>query len=322
MKQCVNPEVGIMLTGYQLGILNADEAQRFDAHLKECECCRLELKQSNTAMSMLRKRRVDVLQALHSEGIDFNSAKDKLLASYQPKNSKQEDQSSAKGFFKNLFKKNLSISNHNSNGTLALNWKWALAPVSAIVLFLVVSMVLFSHKTIAPDIVSSSGNQIANQSNHSGNPSQPSDNIINKVFSFFKLTTSATLDSNNYSPTNEIQMPGGSEPSFTGNTSTPLTPSNLSTNSVQNPTPNNLQRRNPAQTNSLTADSDYANHHQGRGKSYVSSNSTPSDSSEINKPGNRIAAAIASRMGDVSDIAQKIKRFLSERSDFNKDTAK
>ena len=322
MKQCVNPEVGIMLTGYQLGMLDTGETERFDAHLKECECCRLELTQSDTSMSMLRNRRVDVLQALHSDGISFDSAKERLLATYQTKKSGQEeDRSNVKGFFKNLFKKNLSISNNESSGTLAMNWKWAFAPVVAIVFVIAVSMILFSHHTMNSEMLSS-GNQIANQSNHPGSPTQPSDGIINKVFGFFKSMSSATSDSNNYSPNNDIQIPGNVEPSLTGIPQSTSSPNNSSSNGSQNPGLNNLPSRNSVQTNPPTADSEYAVRRSKSGTTYPSTSPTIPDSIESNKPGEQIAAAIASRVKDVSDIAQKIKKFISERYDLNKDNAK
>jgi len=323
MKQCVNPEVGIMLTGFQLGILDAGEAERFDAHLKDCECCRLEIAQSESAMSLLRKRRVDVLQALHSEGISFDSAKEKLLASYQQKKSSQEEyQPNIKGFFKNLFKKNLSISNHESSGAIITNWKWVLAPAGAIVVVLAISMMLFSHKTMTSEILSPPGNQIAGQSNHPGNPGHSSDGIIGKLFSFFKSASSATSDSNNYSPNNEIGIPGGSESTLTGDSPTSQTPDNLSSNGSQNSGTNNIQQRNSIQTNSPTADSEYTLRRLRLSKNGTSSSPTIPDSVEASKPGECIAAAIASRVKDVSDIAQKIKKFIAIRYDVNKDNTK
>jgi hypothetical protein len=324
MKQCVDPNVGIMLTGYQLGALNTSEAERFQAHLLECDCCRLELERSESAMSLLRKHRVEVLNALQGEGISFDSAKEKLIASYrQLKSNPETHGQNVIVNLRNLFKKNPAAFDKEPNGAGGFSWKWLLAPVGAVVVVLAVSVILFSHKTVlTPEAGTSAGNQMVNQKPHSGNPSQPSESMFDRLVGYFRSVASATPDSGNHSPSRDLRLPGDAEHPLTSNAPAAVTPHNISSGSPTNPDIGNPNKVNSALVNPQTADSDYTLRHRSVTKNYTSSNPAPPDSNDIDKPGNTAAAAIAGEIGDILKKIEKMKRRLTDRYDYNRDSKK
>jgi len=80
MTQCVNEEFGKLISQYELGCLSDEERDRFEEHLMECDFCLQELEQMRPIMYTLRRNRAEILEALHQEGISFETLKRELLS--------------------------------------------------------------------------------------------------------------------------------------------------------------------------------------------------------------------------------------------------
>jgi len=83
-NECIAPEVGRLLTQYELGQLEQEEQDRFEEHLMDCDLCRRELEEMLPIITAIRGHKAEVAKALHSEGISFKSLKERLLALPRP----------------------------------------------------------------------------------------------------------------------------------------------------------------------------------------------------------------------------------------------
>jgi len=80
MNECRDPQVGELITQYEMGELSDEERDRFEEHLMDCDFCRRELEGMLPTISAMRSHRAEILKGLHEEGISFESLKKRLLA--------------------------------------------------------------------------------------------------------------------------------------------------------------------------------------------------------------------------------------------------
>ena len=107
-NKCIAPEVGRLLTQYELGQLEQEEQDRFEEHLMDCDLCRRELEEMLPIITAIRGHKAEVAKALHSEGISFKSLKKQLLISRQTHRVKTRSIEYTRGrvltWFKNIGK--------------------------------------------------------------------------------------------------------------------------------------------------------------------------------------------------------------------------
>jgi len=84
MNECIAPEVGALITQYEMGQLSDEERNRFEEHLMDCDFCRRELEETLPTISTMRRHKAEIVQGLHDEGISFESLKERLLALSRP----------------------------------------------------------------------------------------------------------------------------------------------------------------------------------------------------------------------------------------------
>lgn len=58
MLKCTDKKIGILIHGYELGILNNDELDKFQLHLMECDYCFSQVRNFENYMSILRENAV------------------------------------------------------------------------------------------------------------------------------------------------------------------------------------------------------------------------------------------------------------------------
>jgi len=76
---CIDPQVGELITQYELGQLSDEERDRFEEHLMDCDFCRRELEEMLPTISAMRRYKTAIIQGLHDEGISFESLRERLL---------------------------------------------------------------------------------------------------------------------------------------------------------------------------------------------------------------------------------------------------
>jgi len=78
--KCTNSSAGALLTQYALNLLNEEDRCRFEEHVMSCESCRQELLEFDPMLGAIGARREQVVNALHEQGISFESLKAELLS--------------------------------------------------------------------------------------------------------------------------------------------------------------------------------------------------------------------------------------------------
>jgi len=79
MEKCSDPEIGILISNYQLGSLTKKEQTRFEEHLFECSYCVEELNEMSDINSVLRENKNEIVSALNADGLNLNSLKKEIL---------------------------------------------------------------------------------------------------------------------------------------------------------------------------------------------------------------------------------------------------
>ncbi len=82
-NKCIAPEVGRLLTQYEMGELSDEEQDRFEGHLMDCDFCRRELEEMLPIITAIRRHKAEIAKALHSKGTSFKSLKRQLLTPRQ-----------------------------------------------------------------------------------------------------------------------------------------------------------------------------------------------------------------------------------------------
>lgn len=88
--ECNHPNDGSLLTQYMLNLLNEEDRCRFEEHLMNCESCRLALLKANPELAAIGAHKERIVQALHKEGISFESLRKELMSSERKKGILQE----------------------------------------------------------------------------------------------------------------------------------------------------------------------------------------------------------------------------------------
>lgn len=86
MDKCINPELGSLLSSYQLGSLSKKNQIRFEEHLLECNYCSEELKEMSELASNLRENKNEILTALNAAGLNLTGLKKEVLKEISDEN--------------------------------------------------------------------------------------------------------------------------------------------------------------------------------------------------------------------------------------------
>jgi len=91
----MKPNEGSLMIQYVLNLLSEEDRCRFEEHLMSCEKCRLDLIQSDPVLASIGTHRVQLVEALHQEGISFEGLRQELLAAKEKTETSQEFASKA-----------------------------------------------------------------------------------------------------------------------------------------------------------------------------------------------------------------------------------
>jgi tetratricopeptide (TPR) repeat protein len=77
---CTNPDIGQLISHFEMGLLDAADRDRFEEHLLECGFCAHEVQSMDSVMAALRANRDAVRRGLAEDGITLDALKKKLLS--------------------------------------------------------------------------------------------------------------------------------------------------------------------------------------------------------------------------------------------------
>ncbi|KPL05921.1 hypothetical protein AMJ86_10395, partial [bacterium SM23_57] len=83
MSRCIDVELGELITQYELGQLTDEKNTLFEEHLKRCKFCRHELEEMAPVIAQILQHKDEIINELHTEGISFETLRNKLLTSRQ-----------------------------------------------------------------------------------------------------------------------------------------------------------------------------------------------------------------------------------------------
>ncbi len=75
---CINPELGVLLSAYELGGLSAQEERQFESHLEACAHCRAEMEAMIPILSSLSAGRSELMDRLRAAKYDYSSQLEEL----------------------------------------------------------------------------------------------------------------------------------------------------------------------------------------------------------------------------------------------------
>ncbi len=97
MGDCIDKEVGYLITQYELDVLNEEERTLFEDHLLECSFCRRKIEELHPYMETIQQNKKQILKELAHEGVNFSELKQEILL-------RSEKIPHKTGSFNNIFK--------------------------------------------------------------------------------------------------------------------------------------------------------------------------------------------------------------------------
>jgi len=79
-SHCMNPEIGNLISHYEMGVLDESDRDRFEEHLLECDFCAQEVESMYAASTALLANREAVRKGLEEDGISFEALRRRLAA--------------------------------------------------------------------------------------------------------------------------------------------------------------------------------------------------------------------------------------------------
>lgn len=90
MEKCNSEKFKSLIFPYGMGLLSDSECSLFEEHLMDCDDCLSELQKVKPLVSVMRRHRTALVESLRADGMDFESLKKELLASYRKQRPARE----------------------------------------------------------------------------------------------------------------------------------------------------------------------------------------------------------------------------------------
>jgi len=98
---CTNPEIGVMLAAFEIGVLDAADRSCFLAHVRECSFCQQELDTMLPLWMEMNENRTALQEAMDAAEMSFNLIKQRLVAESKQPESLPDKIRRSLGFMKN-----------------------------------------------------------------------------------------------------------------------------------------------------------------------------------------------------------------------------